>query len=225
MYINLLIGLRTKVTVLIDCLHNEERHIFPIGFEGFWSVILIERLLGNNKFVRRPGCTAYGFSSSHPIGIVNHHSNFTRLILHIVPTQTVAVDERFVLLHRSASIGFHTLIHSFAYTSLTLPVDEQLGRRIVGITINRCHFPFTTRPSPMGQQVNGFCVFVPMTAIEPITIFRESCEVEDSEIATTCIHAVIVRGGFAQIVESCPHKLTNHPIVIVLQRPVVLWDV
>ena len=77
----------------------------------------------------------------------------------------------------------------------------------------------------MGQEMDGVSVFVPMRAIEEIAILGESGEIANAEIAGARGPVFIVRRGFAQIVVTRPHELSNYPRFIVLPHPVVIGQI
>ena len=68
-------------------------------------------------------------------------------------------------------------------------------------------------------------VFVPMRAIEEIAVLGESGQIANAEIAGARGPVFIVRRGLAQIVVTRPHKLANHPRIIVLHHPVVIGQI
>ena len=102
--------------------------------------------------------------------IVSHHTNLAWLILHVIPTEAIAIQSaRWVL----------------AYSSLTLAIDKQLTFHAIGIAIHRSHLPLTSLPVPMRQEMGGVLVLVPTGTIHIIAILRQTSQIADAEVTAT----------------------------------------
>ena len=70
-----------------------------------------------------------------------------------------------------------------------------------------------------------FLAFVPMTAVQIITVFGQARQVDDTEQRGMAGPVGIVRSRFAQIIESCPYELSDPPSVILMPNPVILRQI
>ena len=68
-------------------------------------------------------------------------------------------------------------------------------------------------------------LFVPLAAIEPVTVFGKAGKVTDAEITAAGRPVLIVWSGFAKVVVARLHKLAYHPWIVVLHPPVVIGKV
>ena len=103
------------------------------------------------------------------VGIIDHDLHLTWLISHVVPTQAITIQ---------------TLSRVLCYLALTLAIDKELSRGIVGIAIDRRHLSYPAfTPCPMWQQVYGVLLRIPMRTIEEVAVFGKTCQVADAKIA------------------------------------------
>ena len=73
--------------------------------------------------------------------------------------------------------------------------------------------------------MDGRLVGVPFGAIEVVSVFGQTCQVEDAEVGRATGPILIIRGWLAKIVEACPHELANHPILVILQEPILFGHI
>ena len=119
--------------------------------------------------------------------IIDHHLQFAWLILHVVPAQTVAVK---TVLHSKRPLVelLILLFYYFLDASLTLAVDEELSLIIVGVAKDGRYLAdavlrIAFAPAPMGQQMDGVLLLLPVRAIEIVAILGQTSQVADAEIA------------------------------------------
>ena len=62
----------------------------------------------------------------------------------------------------------------------------------------------------------------PLALIHIISILGESSEVNDTEVTAACGESIGC--GFADIVESCPYKLSSHEVIVFHHIPCLLMS-
>ena len=112
-----------------------------------------------------------------------------------------------------------------AYPPLALAVDKELGGGIVGVAVYGRHLALSSRPCPVGQQVERMVVPVPHGAVEPVAVLGQPCEIEDAEVAAPRGPVAVVRRRFAEVVEARPDKLPDGPGIVVLHHKVVVGQI
>ena len=128
--------------------------------------------------MRFSGSTNHFFRYSFSFFVIGYYFYFSRFIYSIHPHQTIAVLQRTIIL---------------ALFTITFTVDKQFGCRIVGIYKYRSHFAFTSRPCPVRQNMQGFRILVPYTAIQIIAVFRQTGKVDNTKHGTVigpCIRVI-----------------------------------
>ncbi|CDE62062.1 unknown [Parabacteroides sp. CAG:409] len=111
------------------------------------------------------GCLDFIFRPFFSIFISNNFHT-SRLIYDTVPYQS------------------EILAFFFRFTSITFAVDKQFGFRSGGINMYRNNLSFTTSPVPMRQNMCHREIRTPMRLIQIITVFRESGQIDNTEITT-----------------------------------------
>ena len=81
--------------------------------------------------------------------------------------------------------------------SLALAVDEEFGFRVVGVDEDRCHLALTTRPSPVGKDVECLGILLPVTAVEVEAVLRKASEVYGAKERRVAGPVTIVGSWFA----------------------------
>ena len=130
--------------------------------------------------------------------IVGYHLEFAGFVAHIHPAQTITVET--ILSVWRLGIGKHRGAaprHRFRNTvteiglkadiilpdtALALAIDEEFCFGIVGVAEDGCHFALTSRPCPMGQQVQSLLFGCPVYAIEVGAILGKTRKVKNAEI-------------------------------------------
>ena len=64
-----------------------------------------------------------------------------------------------------------------------------------------------------------------VAAIEVVAILRKTCEVDNTEERRVAWPVAIVWRRLAEVVKTCPHKLANTAVVVLVPHPVILWKV
>ena len=161
------------------------------------------------------------------VGIIDDDLQLTRLVRHVVPAQTVAVQAAITALRR-----LNSRIHPFLDPPLALAVDKELGLGVVGIAIDGGHLSdavalLTLRraPRPVWQQMDGVRVLVPVGTVEEVAVLGQTSQVADAKIAAARGPVLIVGRRLTQVVVARPHKLADDPRVVVLPAPVVIGEV
>ena len=96
--------------------------------------------------------------------LVGHHLQLARLIDHLIPTQAI--------LPRTPDLA-----------ALGLAIDEELRLIPGSIDMDGRHLTFTARPSPVRHDMHHRQLRPPTGLIEPVTVLRETRQVDDAEIA------------------------------------------
>ena len=110
-------------------------------------------------------------------------------------------------------------------SALALAVDEELSLVVVGVAHHRCHLAFASRPSPVGQQMDGVVAVVPYRAVEIVAVLGQSGEVADAEIAAARRPVGVVGRGLAEIIKARPDKLPDGVVLVVLSHEVALGQI
>ena len=149
------------------------------------------------------------------LGIVGHHLDVARFILHLVPHQAVA------FLH-----GLCLLLRAFRAAALALAVDKQFRRGVGGVDKHRCHLPLAARPRPVGQHVERFRPGVPHAAVQVEAVLGQRGQVDDAEHRRVVGPGIRVVGRrLAQVVEARPYELPDGPVEVVGQGEVNVRNV
>ena len=165
------------------------------------------------------------FGHSFPLIIIGNHFYGSRLILCIHPHQTVAFLAFEICYGSRIRTIFSRYSQIFGTLTLTLAIDKHFCRRIICINKDRSHFSFTSRPCPMRKDMQRFFIFVPMTAVQIVTVFGQSGQVDDTEQRRMAGPISIIRSRFAQIIEARPYKFSDTPCVILMPNPVILRQI
>jgi len=89
--------------------------------------------------------------------------------------------------------------------ALAAPVDEEF--HLVGLVVVAPQVDgLAGQPVPVGEEVEDRLVR-PLALVHIINVLRESGQVDDAKIATS--RRIAIRGGLADIVPSCPNKLSG----------------
>ena len=109
----------------------------------------------------------------------------------------------------------------FTAYSLRLAIYEKFN--LIGIVVIAPHIYFLSfSPVPVREQVQYLFV-CPFCLIQIINVFRETCQIDDSKVGTSCRPSVW--SWFAYIVKSCPDVLSADKIIISYQFYVFLVSV
>ena len=127
-----------------------------------------------------------------------------------MPAQTVAVE---------------AAVFVFGDATLTLAVYKQFSRWVVGVAIHWSDLSLASCPSPVGKQVDGVLILVPMAAVEVEAILGKPGKVHDTEVTAATWPILVVWRRLAEVVETRPHKFASHPVVVVLHFPVVVGQI
>lgn len=157
--------------------------------------------------------------------VVGHDLDGARLVAGVHPHQSVAFLPLEVLLRGFgvAAVDGHGQILGAA--TLAHAVDKQFSLGIVGVDKHRCDLAFASGPGPVGQDVEGFLILVPVAAVEVVAVFGYACEVDDAEQRAVAWPVGVVGCGFAEIVEACPHELADAVGQILVLDEVILGQV
>ena len=161
----------------------------------------------------------YRFAGS----IIGYHFQFARFIRNIHPHQAVATlqGKRVLTLQ-----GFTLSGCKFTLLAVALTIDKKLCAGIVGINENGSILSFPARPCPMRKDMQRIHILVPNAAIQVITVFRQTCQVYDTEYGAMAGPGIrIVWRRFTQIVETSPDKLPDSPVIIISQGKVHIGDI
>ena len=212
-----------KGAVLVEDVDGDEGHVFTISLEVLDRGTKVTCQLDLSGCTGSLDCLCADFFA---ILIIDHHFQLAWLILHVVPSQTVAINGRVVDIGDTPILaGTFLHLRILGDSALRLAVDEELGSGVVGVAIHGRHLSLATWESPVGHQVNGLFIRVPMGAVEIVAVLGQPRKVEDAEVGGTTRPVFIVGGGLAKIVEACPHKFSNHPILVLLQEPVLFGHI
>jgi len=159
--------------------------------------------------MRLSGSMHFCFGNRFPGFIVGNDFHRSRLIACIHPHQTVTLLT-FKLEYRSR-IGtvMYRNAKVFRTPSLTLPINEEFGWRIVGIHEHRSDLSFASFPIPVGQNMQSLLLLIPMAAIEKIPVFRQSCQIDYTKQRRMAGPIGIVWSRFSQIIESGPYEFAD----------------
>ena len=165
------------------------------------------------------------FGHSFPLIIIGNHFYGSRLILCIHPHQTVAFLAFEICYGSRIRTIFSRYSQILGTLTLALAIDKHFCRRIIGIDKDRGHFSFTSRPCPMRKDVQCLFIFVPMAAVQIVTVFGQSGQVDYTEQRRMAGPVSIIRSRFAQIIEARPYELSDPPCVILVPNPVVFRQI
>ena len=197
------VGIGAESAVFVGEAHGDECEVATVGGDGAAVGCELEFGWFSSGFYRL-------FASLIALFVIYHHFNFALFVFHVLPAQTVAVE---------------AAVFVFGDAALTLAVHKQLCRWVVGVAIHWSDLPLASCPSPVGKQVDGVLILVPVAAVEVEAVFWKSGKVNDAKVAAATWPILVVWRRFAEVVETRPHKFASHPVVVVLHFPVVVGQI
>ena len=149
---------------------------------------------------------------AHQLAVLScHHLYFARLegnSPHHVIFRTLPEGFALVLL----------AINGLLANTLALAVHEEF--HLVCVVVVAPHVDGLSRnPVPMREEMKHV-LLRPLTLIHKISVLRETCQVDDSEVAASC--RISIRSRFSYIIETGPDKLSTHEIIMFHHIPSLL---
>ena len=137
------IGIRAEIAVLVHYAHAKIIEVVAVGLQTM-------SVLTEHFEVMGLACRADSLLEG-VVGIICLDADFARLVLHVVPHQTVTFGD---------VAGF--LARLLALYALTAAVDKEFGLGRIGIDEYGSHLPFAAGPCPVREHVQGMACAVPL---------------------------------------------------------------